>query len=638
MRTLATLLPYLRRHRLLLIIGVLGSLADTFLRLVPAYLLGQTINLIAAKRPQSEVLPYVWWIMLFAVLDGVAVFIQRYMVSLVSRRIEYELRGDFFAHLQTLDAAFYKNLHTGDLMARATNDLNQVRMMLGPGVNGIISTPATFLVTLAFMFGINLKLALIVLVLMPLVTLVFYLLNGRMRRQYEQVQAQFGELSTRSQENLNSIRVIKAYGQEDAEIKRFAAANAQYIKLNLVYVLLSGLLWPLLGMLLGVTTAIVLVVGGGDVVTHQISLGQFVQFNLYLAQLGWPMIAMGWTLSLIQQGLASLGRLDEVMRRQPHIYDDPAKLKPATQLIRGEIEFKDVTLSYDDLPALEHVSFRVPAGSSLAVVGATGSGKSSLVNLITRVYDPQEGTIYIDGREISTIPLDELRQAIGYVPQDNFLFSVPIRDNVAFGLLDEHSSQQRVIVSARNSTFLARNSSRVNRLPLFNLSVNLDNDPLRALREVSDDERKRIEQAVEVARLSKDLEQFPQGIDTMIGERGVTLSGGQKQRTAIARAIVRDPAILILDDSLSSVDTGTASEILAGLREVMKQRTSIIIAQRIATVQNADQIILLEDGRIVERGSHMELVALGGRYTAMYRRELLAQELGIEPEVAAGVS
>jgi len=568
----------------------------------------------------------------------VAVFIQRYMVSLVSRRIEYELRGDFFAHLQTLDAAFYKNLHTGDLMARATNDLNQVRMMLGPGVNGIISTPATFLVTLAFMFGINLKLALIVLVLMPLVTLVFYLLNGRMRRQYEQVQAQFGELSTRSQENLNSIRVIKAYGQEDAEIKRFAAANAQYIKLNLVYVLLSGLLWPLLGMLLGVTTAIVLVVGGGDVVTHQISLGQFVQFNLYLAQLGWPMIAMGWTLSLIQQGLASLGRLDEVMRRQPHIYDDPAKLKPATQLIRGEIEFKDVTLTYDDLPALEHVSFRVPAGSSLAVVGATGSGKSSLVNLITRVYDPQEGTIYVDDREISTIPLDELRQAIGYVPQDNFLFSVPIRDNVAFGLLDEHSSQQRVIVSARNSTFLARNSSRANRLPLFNLSVNLDNDPLRALREVSDDERKRIGQAVEVARLSKDLEQFPQGIDTMIGERGVTLSGGQKQRTAIARAIVRDPAILILDDSLSSVDTGTASEILAGLREVMKQRTSIIIAQRIATVQNADQIILLEDGRIVERGSHMELVALGGRYTAMYRRELLAQELGIEPEVAAGVS
>ncbi|PZR98529.1 MAG: hypothetical protein DLM69_08600 [Candidatus Chloroheliales bacterium] len=350
------------------------------------------------------------------------------------------------------------------------------------------------------------------------------------------------------------------------------------------------------------------------------------------------MIAMGWTLSLIQQGLASLGRLDEVMRRQPHIYDDPAKLKPATQLIRGEIEFKDVTLTYDDLPALEHVSFRVPAGSSLAVVGATGSGKSSLVNLITRVYDPQEGTIYVDDREISTIPLDELRQAIGYVPQDNFLFSVPIRDNVAFGLLDEHSSQQRVIVSARNSTFLARNSSRANRLPLFNLSVNLDNDPLRALREVSDDERKRIGQAVEVARLSKDLEQFPQGIDTMIGERGVTLSGGQKQRTAIARAIVRDPAILILDDSLSSVDTGTASEILAGLREVMKQRTSIIIAQRIATVQNADQIILLEDGRIVERGSHMELVALGGRYTAMYRRELLAQELGIEPEVAAGVS
>ena len=638
MRTLSTLLPYLRRHRLPLAIGVLGSLADTFLRLVPAYLLGQAINLITANQPQSAVLPYVWWIIVFAVLDGIAVFTQRYMVSLVSRRIEYELRGDFFAHLQTLDSAFYKNLHTGDLMARATNDLNQIRMMMGPGVNGLISTPATFLVTLAFMFGINLKLGLIVLVLMPLVTVVFYLLNGRMRRQYTEVQAQFAELSTRSQENLNSIRVIKAYGQEQAEIKRFAAANALYIKLNLVYVLLSGLLWPLLGMLLGVTTAIVLVVGGGDVVTGQLNLGQFVQFNLYLAQLGWPMIAMGWTLSLIQQGLASLERLDEVMRRQPHIYDDPARLQPAAQPIRGEIEFKDVTLTYDNLPVLANVSFHVPAGSSLAVVGATGSGKSSLVNLIARVYDPQEGTIYIDGREISTIPLDELRQAIGYVPQDNFLFSVPLRDNVAFGLLDEQSSQQRVIISARNSTFLPRNSSAANHLPLFHWSVNLDNDPLRALRELNPEQRQRIGEGVEVARLSKDLEQFPQGIDTMIGERGVTLSGGQKQRTAIARAVVRDPAILILDDSLSSVDTGTASEILAGLRELMKQRTSIIIAQRIATVQNADQIIVLEDGRIVERGSHMELVALGGRYTAMYRRELLAQELDVEPEVAAGIS
>ncbi len=654
MKTIRDLSPYLRRHWVMIALGTGCQILTALIDLLPAFLIGSAVNAIGEKQPLGNVLNYIWLLLGVGAVSAFGQFGGRYFVASASRKIEYEMRSDFFLHLQSLDANFYKNLYTGDLMARATNDLNQIRNMLGPGLSGLLRVPLTFTAVVITMFTISVKLALIAVLLMPLVTVVFYLLNGRMRNQFEKVQAQFGELSTRVQENLNSIRVVKSYAQEEKEIKRFAGENSTYIKLNLVYVLLSGLLWPLLDGLLGVVTAIVLVVGGGEVVAGNIGLDRFVQFTIYLAQLGWPMIMLGWTMTLLQQGSASLKRINEVMHRQPQIKDEPERIAAGGWRgpVRGEIEFRNVTLTYDGIPALAEVSFQVPAGSTLAIVGATGSGKSSIVGLITRMYDPEQGQILIDGVDSRAIPLADLRRAIGYVPQDNFLFSLPLRENVAFGLGEADAGKQIVTDQSKSnyrhslSALRAQGQAEAGNLfvtdgrhlPNFSLRVNLDDDPMRELRQISPDERERIGRAVEIARLSKDLEQFPAGLDTMIGERGVTLSGGQKQRSAIARAIVRDPAILILDDSLSSVDTQTASEILSGLKQVMAKRTSIIIAQRISTVQGAEQIIVLEDGRVVERGSHMALITQGGRYAAMYRRELLAQELDVEPEVAAQVS
>ncbi|MFL5802711.1 MAG: ABC transporter ATP-binding protein, partial [Roseiflexaceae bacterium] len=432
--------------------------------------------------------------------------------------------------------------------------------------------------------------------------------GGRMRKIFRGVQDQFGDLSTRAQENFSGIRTIKAYAQEDAEIGVFRAENEQYRAQNVRYVLLSGLLWPTMALILGSIGAIVLLVGGRFVAAGTMTLGDLVLFNAYLGLLAWPMIALGWTVNLYQQASASMGRIAEVLHRKPAIATPPDA--PPHFTVAGDVEFRDVGVRFDhamttdhrppttgyqesadqlgrrssvvgrrssDEWVLRHISFTIPRGSSLAIVGATGAGKTTLVNLLARVRDPDEGTVLIDGQDIRTLPLDELRRGIGYVPQDTFLFSVPLRENVTFG-------QPNAAPDA-------------------------------------------IDSAATISRLSNDLPQFPQGLDTMIGERGVTLSGGQKQRTAIARAVLRNPAVLVLDDALSSVDTHTAAEILAGLREVMHGRTSIIIAQRIATVKDADRVIVLHNGRIDEQGTHRELVRAGGRYAAMYRRELLEAEL-----------
>jgi ATP-binding cassette subfamily B protein len=386
-------------------------------------------------------------------------------------------------------------------------------------------------------------------------------------------------MSTYAQENVSGIRVVNAYAQEEYEIQHFSAASRDYLQRSLRYQRLNQLLWPLVALLLGLAAVGVLYVGGNEVISGHITLGQFVQFNGYLLMLSWPMIAFGWVVSLFQQGAASMGRIRELMGQQPKIADS-ADMVPVER-IEGDIRFEDVSLSYDhSRKALDGVSFHAPAGSTLAIVGATGVGKTSIVNLITRVYEAQEGRVLIDGVDVRRLPLATLRRNIGYVPQDTDLFSTSLAENVAFGVEEP--------------------------------------DPAM------------VTQAVETSRLSQDLDQFPGGIETVIGERGVTLSGGQKQRTALARAIMRDPAILILDDSLSSIDTHTQSEILAGLREVLKGRTSIIISQRISTVKDADQIIVLDHGKVAERGTHAELVAERGIYAGMYRRELLSHELGID--------
>jgi ATP-binding cassette, subfamily B, multidrug efflux pump len=593
MTHLRHLLPYMARYRLSLLAGLLCAGLGAAISAVGPYILRLAVDeLHAGSIFLDSMLRYGGLLIIVALADGVFKFIQRMLLAGVSYEVEYDLRRDLFDRYLRLDQGFFSRNHTGDLMARATNDLSAVRQLLGPGINGTATALLTFAAAATLMLLMNVTLALVVMLLMPIATVVFVLVGNRMRVAFTSVQDQFGVLSTRVQENFSGIRTIKAYAQEEAELAVFAADNTHYRQFNLRYVLLSGLLWPAMTLCLGGVAALTLLVGGRMVVAGDLTVGQLVQFNAYLALLTFPMIMLGWMVSLYQQAAASMGRLIEVLRREPAIVS-PAAATPLPSP-RGEVEFRAVGIRYADeeRPAVESqadrsaqrpawmlrdISFHVPAGRSLALVGATGAGKTTLVNLLARVRDPDEGLVLIDGADVRTLDLADLRRAVSYVPQETFLFSIPLRENVAFG------------VGASADAAL--------------------------------------DHAVGVSRLSNDLEQFPDGIDTMVGERGVTLSGGQKQRVAIARAVLRDPAILVLDDALSSVDTQTAAQILAGLREVMRGRTSIIIAQRAATVREADQIVVLHEGRIVERGAHADLLRLGGHYAAMYRRELLEAEM-----------
>ncbi|MEO8285070.1 MAG: ABC transporter ATP-binding protein [Chloroflexota bacterium] len=578
MHDLKTLIPYLSRYWPTLLFGGLITVVTTFLSLAQPYLIGSAIDSITRQKPQQDVVNIALLIILFAAIQGVGEFFSRYTINSVSRKVEYELRNDFFAHLQTMQQSFFQDIHTGDVMARATNDMSAVRNALGPGLSNGVRTLLMFVVAAALMITINLKLALVLIFFMPLVSVAFVIIGRRMHQRFESVQAQFGHLSTYAQENFSGIRVVKAYAQEEFEAEYFAKESQDYFHRSLKYQRLNQLLWPMMAFVLGLASVAILFVGSIEVIDKNITLGQFVQFNGYLVMLAWPMIALGWVVSLYQQGAASMHRIREFMSQHARIADN--ENTKAVEKIDGDIRFDHVTLRYDKKKVLDDVSFHAPTGSTLAIVGATGAGKTSIVNLITRVYEAQEGHVMVDGIDVRQLPLALLRRNIGYVPQDTFLFSTSLADNVAFGVENP--------------------------------------DPVM------------IGRAVETARLSNDLDQFPEGINTVIGERGVTLSGGQKQRTALSRAIMRDPRILILDDSLSSIDTQTQAEILAGLRTVLKDRTSIIISQRISTVKDADQIIVLDEGKVIERGTHSELVARRGTYAKMYRRELLSSELGIE--------
>ncbi len=594
--------PFVRRYRRRLLLGALCALAATAVAaMIPQIVRFAVDDLNTRGVVLERLLQYGGLLLLAAIVEGVLRYGQRTQIIGTSHLIDFDMREALFAKLLTLDQGFFSTMHTGDLMTRVTNDLSAVRMFLGPGISNLLGSTLLLLTAATLMFLTNPALAAIVVLLLPMVAVLFVVIGGRMRMIFRKVQDQFGEISTRAQENFSGIRTIKAYAQEDAEIRVFREANERYRALNLRYVLLSGMLWPIIGLMLGAIGAFVLLVGGRMVAAGEMTVGELVLFNAYLAQLAWPVIALGWTVDLYQQGAASLVRIGEVLQRRPTIASPPDA--PRDFVVRGDVEFRNVGLrfSYSQITngnssahlahelspharsagasewVLRHISFHIPHGGSLGIVGATGAGKTTLVNLLTRVRDPDEGQVLVDGRDVRTLPLDALRRGIGYVPQDTFLFSVPVRENVTFGRPDATEEQ--------------------------------------------------ITHALTVSRLINDIEQFPDGIDTLIGERGVTLSGGQKQRTAIARAVLRDPAILVLDDALSSVDTHTAAEILGGLRAMMKGRTSIIIAQRIATVKDADQIIVLHNGEIVERGTHRELIERGGRYADMYRRELLRAEL-----------
>jgi len=576
----ATYFRYVSRHRTQLLLGGFAVAAGSVAAVVPPRFIGQIVDGLNTGTTLDAIVRLALFALLFSAFDAVFRAAGRYFMMNTSRFIEYDMRNDLFAHLQRMPLGYFQHQRIGDLMARMTNDLSAVRQMQGPGVLNVVSTSMTFAFTIISMLGVSVKLTLISIVLMPLVSLTFWSIGRRVHVKFERLQAQFSEMSTTAQENFSGIRVVKAFSQENAEIARFAGVNEEYVRRAINLRRMDGLIWPTMSFILGLAVLATLYIGGQDAIEGRMTLGQLVQFVAYLNLLAWPMIALGWVSNLFQQGWASLQRLQEIWDATPDIVDP---VEPGTHAVRGDVEFKNVSFAYGTTTVLRDVSFAVPAGGSLAIVGHTGSGKSSLVNLIPRLFDVTAGEILIDGVDVKRYPLAVLRRAVGYVPQETFLFSVPLRENVSFGL------------------------------------------------EAALDDQK-LDWAGDISQLNKDVEDFPARYDTMIGDRGVTLSGGQKQRAAIARAVAKDPRIVILDDAMSAVDTYTESEILRRLRGVLQERTSIIVAHRISTVKDADEILVLDEGRVSERGSHRELLERNGTYAQMYRRQLLEEELNVDSE------
>jgi ATP-binding cassette subfamily B multidrug efflux pump len=601
------LLPYVLRYRRPLLLGLMCVVLSSTFQLLSPWVLKYAIDDLGRAVTRQKLITYAVAILTVACIRALFLFLMRRIIIGVSREIEYDLRNDFFGRLQQMPLAYYQGRRTGDLMSRATNDLNAVRTMIGPAVMYSASTVLVFAVAIVLMWSIDGRLTLIALLPLPLVSISVKYFGSAIHHRFEAIQAQLSDLSAVVQETLSGVRVVRAYNQEPYEIDRFRGANAEYVRRNRVLIRLQGMFYPSLTLFLGIGSLLVLWVGSREVIRGRITVGEFVAFNSYLVMLSWPMIAFGWVTNMLQRGMASWKRMLEVLDALPGISDADVTSAGRSAPLTGAIEVRDLVFTYPgaEHPVLDHVSLRIAAGQTVALVGSTGSGKSTLISLLPRLHEPPPGTVFVDGVDVREIPLAALRGAIGFVPQEPFLFSDTIAENIAFGVpLSPGSSSGSEVGTDRSAK------------------------PSGPDRVAGDDVLElRMREAAAIARLDKDVDTFPQRYETAVGERGITLSGGQKQRTALARALMVDPRVLILDDALSAVDTYTEEEILSRLRGVMRQRTSIIVAHRVSTVRDADQIFVLERGRIAERGRHDELVAYGGLYATLYKRQLLEEEL-----------
>jgi ATP-binding cassette subfamily B protein len=577
MTYLKRLVPYLKIYKKKLILGLLViSLSAIFTNLIP-FVISKAIDDIKANLVYGSLWQYAALTVGLALVSGIFLFLTRQTIIIVSREIENDLRNDFLDHILIQDQQYFHYHPTGEIMALATNDISAVRNFLGPGIMYTSETVVNFILAISLMMSFNVELTLVAIFPIPLISYAVYKIGKSINYKFELVQQQFSELTTKAQENLSGIKVVKAYVREESETENFRKMSDDYMQKNLQLAKVQSFSFPMMFLLTGFSVIIVLYVGGNKIIGGEMTIGELTAFIIYLGLLTWPIISLGWIINLTQRAEASMKRLCEVFDSRPAIED--SELPARDENLNGEIEFRNVTFRYsENMPlVLNNVNLKIKAGETIGLIGHTGSGKSTLVNLIPRLFEVKQGEILIDGKDIKSLSLDALRTSIGYVPQETFLFSDTIENNIAY-------SEQSF-------------------------------------------EKDKVIQASKISQIYKDVDNFPKRFDTILGERGINLSGGQKQRTSIARAILADPKILILDDAFSAVDTYTEEEILSGLKDVLKGRTTILISHRVSTLKNSDRIIVLKDGSIAEQGTHESLIQQEGIYADIYFKQLLEEEL-----------